>query len=459
MTSINNPAKKTLRIAVEGCCHGELNKIYSQLTQPIDLLIICGDFQAIRNARDLDTINVPPKFRRIGDFQEYYKGKRTAPVLTIFIGGNHEASSYMKELKYGGWVAPNIYYLGEFGSIWFKGLQIGGISGIFNRWTFEKNSLEDEILPYDDKSIRSIYHTTLKNFLKFYLMNHSLDIGLSHDWPAEIERKGDVKYLLKVKPFFKNDINNGALGSPLNKFLLSYLRPRYWFSSHLHVRFTASVRYDHEKIQENNYKNDDEIDLDMDDEDEVEEEQDDSKPFDFENQLNFDKSSNEKSMAHKRLRFAQDPISTEFLALDKCLPKRKCIEVLDIDVTPDHLNHPSVNYDGFVHSKRAIAINKVVETYLQDEENVKHFKRLNSESIRHNPRRFTLVNELNELVEVELNKLNQLSNDEFKVDSNDFKIIAPVYQSHERIDDIPLKYWENTKSLIIVRNLIYHISH
>jgi len=34
--------------------------------------------------------------------------------LTIFIGGNHEASNYLQELPYGGWVAPNIYYLGEY---------------------------------------------------------------------------------------------------------------------------------------------------------------------------------------------------------------------------------------------------------------------------------------------------------------------------------------------------------
>jgi len=43
----------------------------------------------------------------------YYSGEKTAPVLTIFIGGNHEASNYLQELPYGGWVAPNIYYLGE----------------------------------------------------------------------------------------------------------------------------------------------------------------------------------------------------------------------------------------------------------------------------------------------------------------------------------------------------------
>jgi hypothetical protein len=28
------------------------------------------------------------------------------------VGGNHEASNYLRELFYGGWAAPNIYFLG-----------------------------------------------------------------------------------------------------------------------------------------------------------------------------------------------------------------------------------------------------------------------------------------------------------------------------------------------------------
>ena len=43
----------------------------------------------------------------------YYNGEKKAPILTIFIGGNHEASNYLQELTYGGWVAPNIYFLGK----------------------------------------------------------------------------------------------------------------------------------------------------------------------------------------------------------------------------------------------------------------------------------------------------------------------------------------------------------
>lgn len=55
-------------------------------------------------------------------YYRYYNGEKVAPILTIFIGGNHEASNYLQELPYGGWVAPNIYYLGYAGIINVAGL-------------------------------------------------------------------------------------------------------------------------------------------------------------------------------------------------------------------------------------------------------------------------------------------------------------------------------------------------
>lgn len=112
---------RPVRLAIEGCGHGTLHAIYASVKEASekkgwedgpDLVIIGGDFQAVRNADDLTAMSVPQKYREIGDFHEYYSGRRKAPYLTLFIGGNHEASNYLFELYYGGWAAPNIYYLG-----------------------------------------------------------------------------------------------------------------------------------------------------------------------------------------------------------------------------------------------------------------------------------------------------------------------------------------------------------
>jgi lariat debranching enzyme len=43
-------------------------------------------------------MSCPPKYLEMGDFHEYYSGQKKAPILTIFIGGNHEASNFLQEL-------------------------------------------------------------------------------------------------------------------------------------------------------------------------------------------------------------------------------------------------------------------------------------------------------------------------------------------------------------------------
>ena len=66
--------------------------------------------------------------------------------------------------------------------------------------------------------------------------------------------------------FTRDEIANKTLGSQACEMLLQEIKPKYWFSAHLHVRFAATLRHN-------------------------------------ENQ------------------------ATEFLALDKCLPRRKYLEV------------------------------------------------------------------------------------------------------------------------------------
>ncbi|KAK3189570.1 hypothetical protein Dsin_029131 [Dipteronia sinensis] len=146
-----------MRIAVAGCVDGELDTTYKTLQDmekknnyKIDLLLCCGDFEAVRNENDLKNMNAPKKYQTMKSFWKYYSGLEIAPILTIFIGGNHEASNYMWELYYGGWAAPNIYFLGFAGVIKFGDIRIGGLSGIYNPrnyhlgWGYSKKTRKRE---------------------------------------------------------------------------------------------------------------------------------------------------------------------------------------------------------------------------------------------------------------------------------------------------------------------------
>ncbi|XP_046659330.1 lariat debranching enzyme isoform X1 [Homalodisca vitripennis] len=265
-----------MKIAVEGCAHGELEKIYETLQElekqegfKVDLLICCGDFQATRNTQDLSCMAVSDKYKNICSFYKYYSGEKVAPVLTIFIGGNHEASNHLQELSYGGWAAPNIYYLGYAGVVNYGGVRIAGLSGIYKGRDYMRGHYER--VPYTEDTKRSVYHIRNLEVFRLKQLSQKVDVMLSHDWPTGITSHGDVGQLLRYKPFFKKDIEENALGSRPAEELLHHMKPAYWFSAHLHCKFAAIVSHGPRK--------------------------------------GF----------------------TKFLALDKCLPKRKFLQILDIE--------------------------------------------------------------------------------------------------------------------------------
>lgn len=222
-------------------------------------------------------MSCPVKYRHLGDFPDYYAGKKKAPFTTVFIGGNHEASSHLWELYYGGWVAPNIYYLGAANVIRFGPLRIAALSGIWSGHDYRKPHLER--LPFTYSDVKSFYHVREYDVRKLLQIKTQVDIGLSHDWPRGIENHGNSNALFKKKPFFKQESLDGTLGSVAADYVLNRLRPPYWFSAHMHVKFAALKQF----VTDSNVAttvaavqapempastgNPDEIDLDMDDED------------------------------------------------------------------------------------------------------------------------------------------------------------------------------------------------
>lgn len=185
---------------------------------------------------------MPTKYRKLNSFHQYVTGEKKAPVTTIFVGGNHEASNVLQSLYYGGWVAPNIYFLGFAGVVNFRGLRIAGLSGIFNQKHYRAGHFETP--PYSEDTLRSVYHM---RELEVYRLAHMvqserpIDVILSHDWPAGIWDFGNRERLLKVKPYFRDDMQSGKLGNPPLMHLLMSIQPNYWFAAHLHVKFAATV--------------------------------------------------------------------------------------------------------------------------------------------------------------------------------------------------------------------------
>ncbi|KAL8848183.1 MAG: hypothetical protein Q9221_006791 [Calogaya cf. arnoldii] len=365
-------------------------------------------------------MSVPPKYRAIGDFHEYYSGARVAPYLTLFVGGNHEASNHLWELYYGGWVAPKIYYLGAANVVNFGPLRIAGLSGIWSGPDYRKP--HGERLPYDFKELKSIYHQRELDVRKLLQLRTQVDIGVSHDWPRQIEWQGDYEQLFRFKPHFESDAKTGRLGSPAAKYVMDRLRPKWWFAAHLHCKFSAAVNYDRETDispgeksprgadalhpDENmhstddinleskggqspkaeaftslaNIRNDEEIELDMDDDDGPHAAQpadlksatnpiprgDSSEPncvpSDLGAQLpasfarpSFAAAAAVPSISHPE---AISNNTTHFLALDKCLPNRRFLQMLEIDPisksSPVATNPPY----GFTYDKEWLAITR-----------------------------------------------------------------------------------------------------
>ena len=340
-------------------------------------------------------MSVPQKYRAIGDFHEYYSGVRIAPYLTIFVGGNHEASSHLQELYYGGWVAPNIYYLGAANVVRFGDLRIAGLSGIWKGYNYNKPHFER--LPYSADEIKSLYHVREVDVRKLLLLRTQVDIGISHDWPRGVEWQGDWKALFRKKDLFEADARAGTLGSSAARYVMDRLRPPHWFAAHLHCKFAAVVDYrkdagasepamngeskkgtngskNTEEISINvddeiapaeplaQTKNIDEIDLDMDSDDAANAAQASANPqpppdsstitSDLRSQLPASFARPKTPPPSKRAPPPPPPpaitnLTTNFLALDKCLPNRKFLQLLSIDALApsDPPAPPTLTYD------------------------------------------------------------------------------------------------------------------
>lgn len=209
----------------------------------------------------------------------------------------------MQELPYGGWVAPNIYYLGYAGVINYNGIRIGGLSGIYKGFDFYKGHFEHP--PYDESTKRSVYHYRQQEVFRLKQISNPVDIMMSHDWPREVYNHGNSNQLCRFKPHFRDEIRDNRLGSPPCWELLTHLKPTYWFSGHLHCKFAAVIPH-------------------------------------------------------------ENHTETKFLALDKCLPNRRFLQIIDADATENATNelHYDLEWLTILHLTKHLNSVKSVSNYM-----------------------------------------------------------------------------------------------
>ena len=270
------------------------------------------------------------------------------------------------------------------------GIRIAGISGIWKGYNYNKSHYER--LPYNQDDVKSIYHVREIDTRKLLQLKTQVDIGISHDWPRAVEKHGDERKLYRMKPDFEQESRDGTLGNLAAAYIMDRLRPPYWFAAHMHCKFSATKIYEEKSesqdtaapgnstethghsVENGNgpvdvapaapavLHNADEIDLDIDDEEmptsqsepingsfankeEIPLDDDEpetpatpqsSVPLDIRSQL---PAAFQRTAARTRSQSGQPGQppppgvtnkTVRFLALDKCLPGRKFLQLLEV---------------------------------------------------------------------------------------------------------------------------------
>jgi lariat debranching enzyme len=234
-----------MKIMVTGCLHGEWELLVRTVNEllhdgtVIDLIIVAGDCETMRTEEDLKSYKAPPRYQVMGTFHKVYNGELHLPRLTLLIGGNHEASDVLHVLPFGGWLAPNVFYLGRACSVSFGDTVITSLSGLWKPEDYWRPVNEAyPIRSEEDKA--TTYH--IRAFSDFQL--HGLtktDLFVSHDWPAGIPDKCGGAYLQSRRPDLIDSDRQHSFGLPHGLKLVQNLNPGSWFAAHHHIPFSTKI--------------------------------------------------------------------------------------------------------------------------------------------------------------------------------------------------------------------------
>lgn len=225
-----------MRIAIFGDIHGHwcdfrdaVVDLYLQ--EPLDLVLQCGDAQPIRNETDLEFMHCPKKYRELGDFYRFHSGSEKFPVPLLFIGGNHEPWNFLDENRDGGFLAPNIEFMGRVGMREIMGTRIAGISGVHSPKHF---TAPHPKWPYPVSMRKQASYFSSDDIHKVLEFGNA-DILLLHEWPSLMNGAKNTQW----------PSHWDIMGSEPLTELVELLNPKYVFCGHMH----APARYQSGRTQ------------------------------------------------------------------------------------------------------------------------------------------------------------------------------------------------------------------
>lgn len=226
---------------------------------------------------------------------------------------------------------------------------------------------------------------------------------VTHDWPLHVyNNPGAKKFLINKKPHFRSDIDNHQLGSPLYEILLNKLKPPHWFAAHLHIRF--QTKYFHQSFQ-NNFDN--------------------RPPHGHHSHEAGDQQSAGNSPSDQA---RSGPEFTSFLALDKCLNRRRYLEF--VDIASDEASKDL----GLEYDLEWLAILRATDSYVSAQEY----------PVRQAPQPHVIMN-YDDHVETEKDKVRMLFNCDFKVPNN-FSITLPLNSQGKDADPMRVQNYVNEQT-------------
>ncbi|CAL9768266.1 unnamed protein product [Musa acuminata subsp. burmannicoides] len=179
----------------------------------------------------------------MNSFWKYYSGQELAPVLTIYI----LVGTMKHQIIYGNCIMEAglhlIYISWSFLELLnLSTFELVGFLGFINKGHYHLGHFERP--PFYESDLRSVYHLREYDVMKLKHIKEPIDIFISHDWPVVVYEYGNLKRLLinRLIIVVLLQIKKRTLGSLPAAELLNQQKPHYLFSGHIHCNFTAAIQ-------------------------------------------------------------------------------------------------------------------------------------------------------------------------------------------------------------------------